>query len=90
MLIAYGYGEAQAALGYEVQEALHELRLLIEALYPQFNRYVGAEAIGSASALYVTRPTGARGRRRRRRAARPRASTAAARPRWSRGRSLPT
>ena len=57
VLIAYGYGEAQAALGYEVQEALHELRLLIEALYPQFNRYVGAEAIGSASALYVTRPT---------------------------------
>ena len=40
-----------------MQEALHELRLLIEALYPQFNRYVGAEAIGSASALYVTRPT---------------------------------
>ena len=57
VLIAYGYGEAQAALGYEVQEALHELRLLIEALYPQFNRYVGAEAIGSASSLYVTRPT---------------------------------
>ena len=57
VLIAYGYGEAQAALGYGVQEALHELRLLIEALYPQFNRYVGAEAIGSASALYVTRPT---------------------------------
>lgn len=57
VLIAYGYGEAQAALGYGVQEAIHELRLLIEALYPQFNRYVGAEAIGSASSLYVTRPT---------------------------------
>ncbi|MBE2317520.1 bis-aminopropyl spermidine synthase family protein [Solirubrobacter sp. CPCC 204708] len=57
VLLAYGYGEAQAALGYGVQEAIHELRLLIEALYPQFNRYVGAEAIGSASSLYVTRPT---------------------------------
>lgn len=57
VLIAYGYGEAQAALGYGVQEAIHELRLLIEALYPQFSRYVGAEAIGSASSLYVTRPT---------------------------------
>jgi hypothetical protein len=57
VLIAYGYGESQAALGYGVQEAIHELRLLIEALYPQFNRYVGGEAIGSASSLYVTRPT---------------------------------
>src|SRR6185436_20137224 len=35
----------------------HELRLLIEALHPNFNRYVGAEAIGSRSSLYVTRPT---------------------------------
>jgi len=57
VLIAYGYGESQSALGYGVQEALHELRLLIEALYPQFSRYRGAEAIGSASSLYVTRPT---------------------------------
>jgi hypothetical protein len=57
VLVCYGHGEAQPALGYGVQEALHELRLLIEALYPRFNRYVGAEAIGSASSLYVTRPT---------------------------------
>src|SRR5262249_30598248 len=57
VLIAYGYGESQAALRYGVQEALHELRLLIEALHPQFSRYQGAEAIGSASSLYVTRPT---------------------------------
>ncbi len=57
ILISYGYGEAQSALGYGVQEALHELRLLTEALYPRFNRYAGAEAIGGASSLYVTRPT---------------------------------
>jgi hypothetical protein len=57
VLISYGYGESQSALGYGVQEAINELRLLIEALYPQFNRYQGAEAIGSASSLYVTRPT---------------------------------
>jgi hypothetical protein len=57
VLVCYGHGESQAALGYGVQEALHELRLLIEALYPGFNRYVGAEAIGSRSSLYVTRPT---------------------------------
>jgi hypothetical protein len=57
VLVCYGHGESQPALGYGVQEALHELRLLIEALYPQFNRYLGAEAIGSRSSLYVTRPT---------------------------------
>jgi hypothetical protein len=57
VLICYGHGQAQPALGYGVQEAIHELRLLIEALHPQFNRYVGAEAIGSRSSLYVTRPT---------------------------------
>lgn len=57
VLIAYGHGEAQSALGYGVQEAIHDLRLEIEALYPRFNRYAGAEAIGSASSLFVTRPT---------------------------------
>ncbi|MDA0180633.1 bis-aminopropyl spermidine synthase family protein [Solirubrobacter phytolaccae] len=57
VLIAYGHGEAQSALGYGVQEAIHDLRLEIEALYPRFNRYEGAEAIGGASSLYVTRPT---------------------------------
>jgi hypothetical protein len=57
VLVCYGHGESQPALGYGVQEALHELRLLTEALYPGFNHYAGAEAIGSRSSLYVTRPT---------------------------------
>ena len=83
VLIAYGYGEAQAALGYEVQEALHELRLLIEAL-TRSSTATWARRRSAARARSTSRARpGARGRRRRRRAARPRASTAAARPRWS-------
>jgi N4-bis(aminopropyl)spermidine synthase len=56
LLLCYGYGERQPALGLKVQAALHSLRLLVEEVRPGFNRYVGAQAIGSASALYVTRP----------------------------------
>ena len=56
LLLCYGYGERQPSLGFKVQAVLHELRILIEEVQPQFNRYAGAQAIGSASALYVTRP----------------------------------
>ena len=56
LLLCYGYGERQPALGLKVQAVLHHLRILIEEVQPQFNRYAGAQAIGSASSLYVTRP----------------------------------
>jgi hypothetical protein len=56
ILAAYGYGE-QAALGLSVQEALAPLHLAYEAVLPGFNRYDGAQAIGSAAALYVLCPT---------------------------------
>lgn len=59
LLLCYGYGERQPALGLKVQAALHALHLLVEEVRPGFNRYEGAQAIGSASALYVTRPTAA-------------------------------
>jgi len=45
------------AIGFKVQRAVLDLDLAIEALLPGFNRYTGAQAIGSASDLYVTRPT---------------------------------
>ncbi|NVI90649.1 bis-aminopropyl spermidine synthase family protein [Actinomadura sp. BRA 177] len=57
VLLAYGYGERQAALGLAVQKALNPLHLAYEAMLPGFNRYVGAQAVGSAAALYVLRPT---------------------------------
>ena len=57
LLLSYGYGEQHPGLGFKVQETLHELRLVIEALLPDFNHYDGAEAIGTVSDLYVCRPT---------------------------------
>ncbi|MFA1548419.1 bis-aminopropyl spermidine synthase family protein [Actinomadura chokoriensis] len=57
VLLAYGFGERQPALGLAVQKALNPLHLAYEAMLPAFNRYVGAQAVGSAAALYVLRPT---------------------------------
>src|SRR5262249_26667588 len=56
LLLCYGYGERQPALGLKVQAVLHQLRLLPPGGHGQFNRYAGAQAIGGASSLYVTRP----------------------------------
>ncbi|WP_235995047.1 bis-aminopropyl spermidine synthase family protein [Nonomuraea montanisoli] len=57
VLLAYGASERTPALALKVQGALAELNLVNEAIYPDFNRYDGAEAIGSAADLYVLRPT---------------------------------
>ncbi|MFK4038012.1 bis-aminopropyl spermidine synthase family protein [Nonomuraea wenchangensis] len=57
VLLAYGASERTPMLAYKVQQALAELNLAYEAIYPDFNRYFGAEAIGSAADLYLLRPT---------------------------------
>lgn len=57
IVLAYGYGEHQPALGVKVQEAVLGLGIAFEAILPGFNRYHGAQAIGSRSDLYVCRPT---------------------------------
>jgi hypothetical protein len=57
VLLAYGFGEQQPALGLAVQQALSPLQLTYEAVLPGFNQYAGAQAIGSTAALYVLRPT---------------------------------
>ncbi|MDF5753670.1 bis-aminopropyl spermidine synthase family protein [Spongiactinospora sp. TRM90649] len=57
VLLAYGASERTPMLALKVQTALHELNLVNEAIYPDFNRYTGAEAIGSAADLYILRPT---------------------------------
>jgi N4-bis(aminopropyl)spermidine synthase len=56
VIVSYGFGE-QPALGLAVQQALSPLQLTYQAVLPGFNRYAGAEAIGSSAALYVLRPT---------------------------------
>ncbi|MBO0607418.1 bis-aminopropyl spermidine synthase family protein [Myceligenerans salitolerans] len=57
LLLAYGYGTHHPGLGLAVQRAIGELSLVYEAILPHFNRYVGAQAVGSASDQYVCRPT---------------------------------
>lgn len=57
VLLAYGAGERMPMLAFKVQQSLSDLNLAYEAIYPDFNRYFGAEAIGSAADLYILRPT---------------------------------
>lgn len=57
VLLAYGASERTPMLALKVQQELSQLNLLNEAIYPDFNRYFGAEAIGSAADLYILRPT---------------------------------
>lgn len=57
VLLAYGASDRTPALALKVQNALRDLNLVSEAIYPDFNRYYGAEAIGSAADMYVLRPT---------------------------------
>ncbi|TDB85207.1 putative methyltransferase [Actinomadura sp. KC216] len=57
VLLAYGASDRTPTLALKVQNALRDLNLVSEAIYPDFNRYYGAEAIGSAADLYVLRPT---------------------------------
>lgn len=57
LVMAYGFSGRQPALGVRVQRAAQDLDLAFEAVLPGFNRYHGAQAVGSASDLYVCRPT---------------------------------
>ncbi|NYD49691.1 putative methyltransferase [Actinomadura luteofluorescens] len=58
VLLAYGASDRTPMLALKVQQALQDLNLVSEAVYPDFNSYFGAEAIGSRADLYVLRPTG--------------------------------
>ncbi|MBB6172367.1 hypothetical protein HNR23_002427 [Nocardiopsis mwathae] len=57
ILLAYGASETTPALVAKTQSRLARMGLATEAVWPDFNRYLGAEAIGAASDLYVLRPT---------------------------------
>lgn len=57
LIMAYGFSTLHPALGLKVQQSMSELNLVTEAMLPSFNRYDGAQAVGSASDLYVCRPT---------------------------------
>ncbi|MFI6387244.1 bis-aminopropyl spermidine synthase family protein [Nonomuraea sp. NPDC050547] len=57
VMLAYGASERTPMLALKVQTSLHDLNMAYEAMYPDLNRYFGAEAIGSAADLYILRPT---------------------------------
>jgi predicted methyltransferase len=57
VVVAYGYSDRQPTLGLQGQSAAHRLGLAAEEQLRAFNRYNGAQAVGSASDLYVWRPT---------------------------------
>lgn len=57
LIVAYAFPPASPALGLKVQNALSDLALVYEAVLPDFNRYHGAQALGSRSSLYVLRAT---------------------------------
>ncbi len=57
VLLAYGASETTPGLTAKTQSALTRMGLVFEAVWPEFNRYLGAEAIGAASDLYLLRPT---------------------------------
>ncbi|MFJ9552711.1 bis-aminopropyl spermidine synthase family protein [Nocardiopsis sp. NPDC101807] len=56
VLVAYGASETTPKLAAATQSRLARMDLLFEAVWPDFNRYHGAESIGAASDLYVLRP----------------------------------
>ncbi|RLK61113.1 bis-aminopropyl spermidine synthase family protein [Actinokineospora cianjurensis] len=56
-IVAYGYSDRTPALGLKVQQEIQRLGLVFEAVLPAFNRYHGAQAVGSASDLYVLQQT---------------------------------
>jgi len=57
LVMAYGFSDRTPALGLKVQQAVQELALAYEAILPAVHRYEGAQAVGSASDLYICRPT---------------------------------
>ncbi|HEY3954868.1 MAG TPA: bis-aminopropyl spermidine synthase family protein [Streptosporangiaceae bacterium] len=57
IVLAYGYSDRHPSLGRQVQDSMQRLGVAFEAILPRFNRYTGAQAVGSASDLYVCRPT---------------------------------
>lgn len=57
LLMAYGYSPRHPTLGLQVQRAISGLHLTLEGILPHFNRYHGAQAIGSAADWYICRAT---------------------------------
>ena len=57
LYVCFGQSRRASERGLQKQRVLGEAGLLIEAVFEDFNRYEGAEAIGSTSALWRCRVT---------------------------------
>lgn len=57
VVLAYGFSSRAPGLGHKVQQELLRVGMVFTAILPEFNRYYGAEAVGSSSDLYVCQPT---------------------------------
>ncbi len=56
-VLCYGYTDRETERGLKVQQVLTSLGLVIQEKIRDFNRYYGAESIGSKSDLFVLQPT---------------------------------
>ncbi|WP_230205271.1 bis-aminopropyl spermidine synthase family protein [Parafrankia elaeagni] len=57
VVVAYGHSRLHPMLGFQVQQSMQQFGVVFETILPAFNRYDGAQAVGSASDLYVCAPT---------------------------------
>lgn len=55
--LCYGYTERATERGLKVQQILTSLGLIIQEKIRDFNRYYGAESIGSKSDIFLLQPT---------------------------------
>ncbi len=56
-LMCYGYTDRSVERGFKIQQIISSLGLIIQEKIRGYNRYYGAESIGSQSDLYVIQPT---------------------------------
>jgi len=56
-LMCYGYTDRETERGLHIQQIITSLGLLIQEKVRGFNRYYGAESIGSQSDLFLLQPT---------------------------------
>lgn len=54
--VAYGHSRRRPDLGLAAQSEIARQNVVIDAMLPGFNRYDGAQAVGSASDLYCLQP----------------------------------
>jgi Branched-chain polyamine synthase A C-terminal domain len=57
VVVAFGHSRRRPDLGLAAQREILRLETVIDCMVPHFNRYFGAQAVGSASDLYSCQPT---------------------------------